>query len=327
MMDKNDLIIVTGAAGFIGSCVVARLNELGYSRLILVDHIGNAEKQKNLRGKKYWQYFDKKEFLQMVESDQVPGKATAIIHMGACSSTTLTDAEYYEINNFCYTRKLAEWALRLNVRFIYASSAATYGDGEIGYRDDNETIYQCKPLNLYGESKQKFDLYALEHGWDKRMVGLKFFNVFGPNEYHKGDMSSVVAKSYERVVKDGRISLFKSYVDGYADGEQKRDFVYVKDVVDVIYFFLERPEKNGIFNVGTGMAKSWNDLAAALFKAVGKQVCIDYVEMPEKLKGKYQYFTQAEITKLTNAGYQQPFTSLEAAIKDYAGYLKDKSCW
>jgi ADP-L-glycero-D-manno-heptose 6-epimerase len=326
-IDKNSLIVVTGAAGFIGSCVVAKLNEEGFANLIIVDHIGNSEKRRNLEKKRYKEYYDKTEFLEVLEADQLPEKVGAVIHMGACSSTTLTDAEYYETNNFQYTQKLARWSLDRGIRFIYASSAATYGVGEAGYKDDVETIRRCRPLNLYGSSKQKFDLYALDHGWCDKMVGLKFFNVFGPNEYHKGEMRSVVAKSYKRVVEEGRISLFKSHVEDYADGEQKRDFVYVKDVVEVILFFLEHPEKNGIFNVGTGRAESWNDLARALFKAVNKPVRIDYVEMPEQLRGKYQYFTQAAIDKLVAAGYRRPFTALDDAVRDYAGYLKAQSRW
>ncbi|MBL8012632.1 MAG: NAD-dependent epimerase/dehydratase family protein, partial [Candidatus Omnitrophica bacterium] len=200
-------------------------------------------------------------------------------------------------------------------------------EGNHNYRDDDLTTLACKPLNLYGESKQKFDQWILDRDLQTKVVGLKFFNVFGPNEYHKGEMRSVVAKAFDRVVREGKISLFKSYDSRYANGEQKRDFIYVKDVVDVVIFLMNNPEINGIFNVGTGQARTWNDLAEALFEAVGKEPKIEYVEMPEILKGKYQYFTQADMTKLRNAGYRRPFTELETAVKDYTGYLKDHRHW
>lgn len=319
------MIVVTGAAGFIGSCIVAKLNERGIDDLILVDHLDDGLKEKNLENKKHAQYYDKKDFLELVQQNQLDASIESIIHMGACSSTTLQDAQYYEENNFEYTRTLAQWALANNVRFIYASSAATYGDGSAGYCDDEATIRQCVPLNLYGESKQKFDEWVLDNGHIDKIVGLKFFNVFGPNEYHKGDMRSVVAKAYEGVAKEGVISLFKSYKADYGDGQQKRDFIYVKDAVDVVLFFVNNPAINGIFNVGTGEARTWNALAESLFKAVGKPANINYIEMPEILQDKYQYFTEADMAKLRNAGYTEPFTSLEDAVSDYAGYLKDCS--
>lgn len=314
------MIVVTGAAGFIGSCVVAGLNARGREDLILVDHM-TEEKAKNLANKKYLKYYEKEDFINFVENENLVELIDAVIHMGACSSTTGTDADYYESNNYQYTLKLAQWCLERDVRYIYASSAATYGAGENGYKDDVETIRKCKPLNLYGESKQKFDEWVLDNNMLDKMVGLKFFNVFGPNEYHKGDMSSVIAKAYQTVVDEGKISLFKSYKEGYADGEQKRDFIYVKDVVDVILYFLDHSEINGIYNVGTGCARTWNDLASALFAAVGKPLDITYIEMPETLQGKYQYFTEADMDYLRSAGYTKPFTSLEDAVKDYSQYL------
>ena len=332
------MIVVTGAAGFIGSCVVSRLNKEGFEDLILVDHINgiapNADnasqgqqslalKKENLKGKKYRTYREKKAFLDLIARDQLDKKIKCIIHMGACSSTTLQDAKYFEENNFEYTLKTAQWALKNNVRFIYASSATTYGDGAGGYRDDDASIRRCKPLNLYGQSKQKFDLWALDQGVLDKIVGIKFFNVFGPNEYHKGDMRSVVSKSYDRVVREGKMALFKSYHKDYQDGEQKRDFIYVKDAVDVVLFFFKNTGVNGIFNLGTGEARTWNDLANGLFKAVGKKPSIEYVPMPENLQNKYQYFTQADMSKLRRSGYTKPFTSLEDAVLDYAGYLKD----
>ena len=323
------MIVVTGAAGFIGSCLVAELNARGRHDLIVVDHLVGEDdpKKKNLAGKRYLRYYDKAEYLKLLKRDSFDFDVETILHMGACSSTTLQDADYFEKNNFEYTCTVAQWALKNNARLIYASSAATYGDGELGYSDEISLIPRLKPLNLYGESKQKFDEWALEHGYQEKMVGLKFFNVFGPNEYHKGDMKSVVSKAYDRVASEGVMTLFKSYHPEYKDGEQMRDFIYVKDAVDVVMFLMERPSINGIFNLGTGKARTWNDLALSLFSAVGRSPNISYMEMPEVLRGRYQYFTQADMTKLRNVGYAKDFTSLEDAVKDYCGYLSTKRCW
>jgi ADP-L-glycero-D-manno-heptose 6-epimerase len=321
------MIVVTGAAGFIGSCIVAKLNERGLGDLILVDHLRDGPKKKNLEHKKYVRYYDKGDFLGLVAQDRLDARLECMIHMGACSSTTLQDERYFRENNYEYTRALARWALGHGVRFIYASSAATYGDGSAGYKDDEETIRRCSPLNLYGESKQRFDRWVLDEGAIDRVAGLKFFNVFGPNEYHKGDMRSVVAKAYQRVVEEGKMSLFKSYKAEYGDGEQKRDFIYVKDAVDIVLFFMDHPRVNGIFNAGSGDARTWNDLAASLFAAVGRPPHIEYIEMPGLLKPRYQYFTQADITKLRNAGYTKPFTKLEDAVYDYVRYLTDGRCF
>src|SRR3989338_2180709 len=310
------MLVITGAAGFIGSCVVAKLNERGREDLILVDHLHGDLKERNLAGKKYARYVDKADFRVQVERGQVQDEVECLIHMGACSSTTLQDKAYFEENNYAYSKILAQWALKNKVRFIYASSAATYGDGSAGYKDDEATICKCAPLNLYGESKQKFDRWVLDNGYFGRMVGLKFFNVFGPNEYHKGEMRSVIAKSYQRVMEEGVMPLFKSYDPEYRDGEQKRDFIYVKDAVDIVLFFMGHPRLNGIFNVGTGEARTWNDLARALFTAVGQQARINYIQIPQILQKRYQYFTQAEMAKLRETGYTKPFTALEDAIED-----------
>jgi ADP-L-glycero-D-manno-heptose 6-epimerase len=317
------VILVTGAAGFIGSCIAAKLNERGEQNLILVDHLNHPQKENNLQNKKYKEYIEKDVFLRRVQTDDFKEPVSCVIHMGACSSTTLQDEEYFRQNNLEYTRTLCQWALKKNIRFIYASSAATYGDGSIGYCDDDATTLQCKPLNFYGWSKQHFDLWVLKEKLGGRVAGLKFFNVFGPNEYHKGDMRSVVAKAYERVHREGTMALFKSYHPDYPDGGQKRDFIYVKDAVDVVLFFYDHPSINGIFNVGTGQARTWNDVAHALFAAVGQQPRIEYIDMPPVLRGKYQYYTQADMKKLRRAGFTQAFIPLEAAIKDYAGYLKE----
>ena len=314
------MIILTGGAGFIGSCFLWKLNREGIEDVIVVDHLDDSEKWRNLLGKKFKDYIQKDDFIRIVEENKLP-KPDHIVHMGACSSTTLTDADYYIKNNYEYSKTLAEWAFSDNTPFLYASSAATYGDGQSGYSDSKEATYGLRPLNMYGYSKQLFDLWVLNNGYESKVIGLKFFNVFGPNEYHKGEMMSVICKNFREVQDKGRIRLFKSYKEEYADGEQKRDFVYVKDAVDVMYYLFRNPDKTGIFNLGTGCARSWNDVAASMFSSLGKKPKIEYIEMPEYLRPKYQYFTQAEMTKLRDAGYSQEFQPLEEAVRDYAGYL------
>jgi ADP-L-glycero-D-manno-heptose 6-epimerase len=243
--------------------------------------------------------------------------------MGACSDTTERNASYMIQNNYDFSKLLANWAVGRGLRFIYASSAATYGDGSQGFCDDETELNKLMPLNIYGYSKQMFDLWAIRAGLLKRIVGLKYFNVFGPNEYHKGDMRSFVVKAFEQINAAGKVGLFKSHRSDYADGEQKRDFLYIKDAVDMTLFFLENRKIGGIFNIGTGAARTWNDLANATFRAMNKEPNIEYIPMPEKLRDKYQYFTQADITKLRKAGYDKEQTSLEDAIKDYVqNYLQ-----
>ncbi len=317
------MIVLTGGAGFIGSCFLRKLNDEGLDDIIVVDHLNDSEKWHNLSGKKFRDYIQKDDFLNMVLEHKLP-TPKAIVHMGACSSTTLTDADYYLKNNYGYSKTLAEWALSKKVPFLYASSAATYGDGENGYSDNEEGLIGLKPLNLYGYSKHLFDLWALNNSLLDKVTGLKFFNVFGPNEYHKESMMSVVCKAFPRLRDEGRISLFKSYKNKYKDGEQKRDFIYVKDAIEVMYYFFCNPSKTGIFNLGTGQSRSWNDLANAMFSALDKKPVIDYVEMPETLREKYQYFTEADMDKLRQAGCDLAFLSLEDSIKDYVGYLDKK---
>jgi ADP-L-glycero-D-manno-heptose 6-epimerase len=309
------MIVVTGGAGFIGSAVVWKLNRQGCDRILVVDHLGTSEKWRNLVPLAYADYLSKDEFLRLVEAHKLP-KPEAVVHMGACSSTTERDADYLLANNYRYTRTLAEWCLDENVRFIYASSAATYGDGSQGYDDCDERAPRLRPLNQYGWSKQLFDLWSLRTGAARKLVGLKFFNVFGPNEYHKGDMSSVVFKAFHQVQAKGQIDLFRSYHPDYRDGGQQRDFVYVKDCVDVIAWLLTN-DVAGIFNLGTGHARSWDDLARAVFAALGREPRIDYIEMPEALRGRYQYFTQAKIDRLQAAGCPVRFRSLEDGVRDY----------
>lgn len=322
MKTQAKTIILTGGAGFIGSAFLWKLNKEGINDVIVVDNLGQSEKWKNLRGKKFADYIQKDDFLKLVEENKLP-KPAHIVHMGACSSTTCTDANYFIKNNYEYTKSLAIWAFRNNVPFMYASSAATYGMGENGYDDDHAKIYNLQPLNMYGFSKQMFDMWLLEHKLIGKATGIKFFNVFGPNEYHKGEMMSVICKNFDNVQKEGKIRLFKSYKSDYKDGEQKRDFIYIKDAVEVMFYFLEHPSKTGFFNLGTGKARTWNDIANAMFSALGKKTVIEYIEMPDYLKPKYQYFTEASMSKLKKAGCSYKFRSLEDSIKDYSTYLKE----
>jgi ADP-L-glycero-D-manno-heptose 6-epimerase len=308
-------IAVTGGAGFIGRNTVEALNEGGHTNILIVDTLGTEEKWQNLRGLCFEDILSPDKFLSLIESNSAP-EIDAIIHLGACSSTTERDADFLLRNNYRYTRTLCEWSLEHRARYIYASSAATYGDGAEGYSDSDEATENLRPLNMYGYSKHMFDLWALRHGLFDRIVGLKYFNVFGPYEDHKHDMRSVVSKSYRQIQSEGKISLFKSYHPDYADGEQKRDFIYVKDAVDVTLSFLEN-RKGGLFNCGTGVARTWKDLAAAVFHAMEKPLKIEFIDMPETLRARYQYFTQADMSKLRAAGFARPFLSLEDGVTDY----------
>ena len=311
------MIVVTGGAGFIGSAVVWRLNQLGEDNIVIVDRLGQSEKWKNLVGLKYADIYHKENFIDMVLDDTVPFQVEAIIHLGACSSTTQKDADYLLHNNYKYTQALAEYALEKGARFIYASSAATYGNGSKGYVDDESKLQELQPLNMYGYSKHMFDLWAQREGIASEIVGLKYFNVYGPNEYHKEDMRSVVHKAFGQIKETGKVKLFKSYKPEYKDGEQKRDFIYVKDAVDITLHFFENRNINGLFNAGTGTARSWVDLVTALFNAMELPVNIEFIDMPETLKGKYQYFTEADITKLRKARYDKKISSIEEGVKDY----------
>lgn len=311
------MIILTGAAGFIGSVVLWRLNQEGYRDILLVDNLGSSAKWKNLVGREFRDYLHKDEFLARIQRGEFAKGVEAVIHIGACSSTSEPDAEYLMRNNFLYSQTLAEFALRANARLIYASSAQVYGDGSLGYDDADAITPTLRPVSMYGFSKQLMDRWVLRSGAVARCAGLRFFNVFGPQEYHKGEMRSVVVKAFEQIVSTGSVSLFKSYRPEFADGEQKRDFVYVKDCADVVVWLLTHPQVNGIFNVGTGQARSWKELATSVYAAMGRAVSVNYVEMPEKLRGQYQYFTEALPGKLRAAGYQQPWTTLESGITEY----------
>jgi ADP-L-glycero-D-manno-heptose 6-epimerase len=317
------MIIVTGGAGFIGSALIAALNKRGITDILVVDEHGK-DKCKNLVNLSFADYAEKNNFLKTVVEKKIGTDIESVFHIGACSDTTETDAKYLRKNNYQYSRLLAQWATDVNVRFIYASSAATYGDGSKGFSDDEEKIQELRPLNMYGHSKQLFDLWARKTGLLKKIVSLKYFNVFGPNEYHKGDMRSFVLKAFEQIRDTGKVRLFKSHNPDYADGEYMRDFLYIKDAVDMTLFFLDNPKINGLFNIGAGKARTWNDLVKAVFAAMGKSPNIEYIEMPDSIRNQYQYFTQADTTKLRKAGYKKQITSLENAIKDYVqNYLQN----
>ncbi|MFW5813290.1 MAG: ADP-glyceromanno-heptose 6-epimerase [Fibrobacterota bacterium] len=317
------MVVVTGGAGFIGSAVVWALNRRGVDDILVVDRLRSGEKWRNLVPLSFSDYMDKGDFLERLEAGAFGPEIDAIIHLGACSSTTEKDADYLSDNNYRYTRGIASWwEKNQNTRFIYASSAATYGNGQQGYDDDESRLETLRPLNMYGYSKHMFDLYARRRGLLDRIVGLKYFNVFGPNEGHKDDMRSMVSKAFENARGEGVISLFKSAREEYADGEQKRDFVYVKDAVEITLYFLENRGAGGIYNVGTGKARTWNDLATALFAALGKPVRVNYIDMPAQLEKKYQYHTQARTDKLRSIGCSHSCMSLEESVKDYVcGYL------
>ncbi len=309
------MIIVTGGAGFIGSCIVRELNNMGYEDIIIVDNIQKTEKWKNMRNKRYIEYISRNDFLDRLP--EFAGKVSHVIHMGACSATTELDFDFLYKNNFEYTKTLWKFCTENQCSFIYASSAATYGAGEFGF-DDKMDIKKLLPLNGYGYSKQLFDLWVEKQSLAPRQhVGFKFFNVYGPNEYYKGSMASVIFHSFNKILETGQMGIFKSYKEGYEDGKQLRDFVYVKDLCKVVHFMIDHPEVSGLFNLGTGTARSFYDLVAATFDAMGVKRNITFVEMPESLRPKYQYFTQAKMDKLREAGYKEDFYSLEEGAKDY----------
>ena len=308
--------IVTGGAGFIGSNIVAALNARGIEDVLVVDRLDDPLKEKNLAALRIADYLDKTDFRMQFLAGRID-RPDVVFHLGACSSTTETDAAYLDDNNVLYTQQLCTWCLAGDVRFIYASSAATYGDGAQGYSDDPARIPSLKPLNLYGASKQAFDRWVLDNGLLDRVVGLKYFNVYGPREHHKGPMRSLVNKAYRQILDTGEMMLFQSYRPEYADGEQERDFIYVRDAVDVTLFFEEHRGIGGIYNCGTGTARTWLDLAHALFGAMQREPRIRFVEMPEDIRPNYQYHTQADTARLRAAGYAAPFTPLEEGVRDY----------
>lgn len=323
----DQLIVVTGGAGFIGSCFVRFLNDLNMENIIVVDDLGNGEKWKNLVGKRVADVLHKNDLFTWLEGKE--SQIEAIIHLGACSKTTEMDANYLLENNYRYSQRLAQYALSNDIRFIYASSAATYGDGAEGFTDDQMEINRLRPLNMYGLSKQLFDQWLLNQGVLDRVVGLKFFNVFGPNEYHKGRMASAITHMLPTAQKEGVVRLFKSNdPKNYSDGGQQRDFIYVKDVVRMIYDFLLN-DACGIYNIGSGRPSSWNELASALFKAINVPVKIEYISMPADLHGKYQNYTCADMTKTRSIiGESAKCLPLEETVIDYVrDYLLVGKTW
>ena len=335
MSTLHGRILVTGGAGFIGSAVVWALNRRGITDIVVADFLeadkkwhgivplGERadEKRRNLASLKFAEYVEADVLRERLHSNAAAfGTFSTVFHLGACSSTTESNEAFLEDNNFAFTRDLATWSLAHRSRFIYASSAATYGDGSAGMDDKDENLARLHPLNLYGHSKQIFDVFAQREGWLPRIVGVKYFNVFGPNEDHKGDMRSLVNKAYQQILATGKVQLFKSHKPEYKDGEQMRDFLYVKDAVEMTLHFAEHPEgkiAGGLYNLGSGEANTWLTLTRAIFAAPGREPQIEFIDMPEVLRGKYQYFTRADIGKLRATGYANPMTPLPDAVRDY----------
>jgi len=335
-MDTNSTIIVTGAAGFIGSCMVGYLNEKGFENLILVDEFDDDEKELNLLHKKYLVRVEREGFFEWIQREHI--KVDFVFHLGARTDTTEFDYSIHQKLNVEYSQKMWDYCTLNSVPLVYASSAATYGNGELGYDDSHELAEKLQPLNPYGVSKNEFDKWALGHAEDNKhcppfWAGLKFFNVYGPNEYHKARMASVIFHSFNQVQQNGVVKLFRSHKEGFKDGEQLRDFVYVKDVINVCWWLMENYTaqkisafSSGLYNLGTGQARSFNDLVKSTFAALDLPANIEYIDMPEDIRDKYQYFTEANMSKLGAVGYAQPFYTLEKGVDDYVrNYLRKKA--
>ncbi len=319
------MIVITGAAGFIASCLIAKLNENNITDLILVDDFSFEKKTKNFETKKFLKKIERLDFLNWFKENY--SQVNYVLHIGARTDTTEKNQSVLNELNLNYTKTIWSICTTNNIPLMYASSAATYGLGENGYDDDETKIDLLKPLNLYGESKNDFDKWAIkQNAQPNKWHGLKFFNVYGPNEYHKGRMASVIFHSFNQIKENNKIKLFRSHNPNYKDGGQLRDFVYVKDVVNVIWYLINTNVKNGIYNLGSGKARSFNDLAIATFKTLNKQPIIEFIDTPLDIRDKYQYFTEANMSKLINTGYSQKFTSLEDGVHDYiTNYLNKNS--
>ena len=324
MMDRNSVILVTGAAGFIGSCMVGYLNRKGFHNIIIVDEFNDENKKLNYEDKKIIARVDRNELFDWLRDH--PMQIDFIFHLGARTDTTEFDYTVLEKLNVDYSKKIWNYCVEKNIPLVYASSAATYGDGELGYKDDHEFPYKLNPLNPYGKSKNEFDKLVLkEKNQPPFWAGLKFFNVYGPNEYHKGRMASVIFHSFNQIKLTGKVKLFKSHKAEYKDGEQLRDFVYVKDVVDICYWLMNEKPASGLYNLGTGKARTFKDLVTAIFKSLGKEPVIEYIDTPLDIRDKYQYFTEADMSKIRNAGYKEDFYSLEEGVETYVkNFLLDK---
>ena len=317
------MLVITGGAGFIGSALLWEFNRLGLDEIVVVDNLAETEKWRNLVKRQYVDYLHRDRFYDLLRRDALPWKISAVAHLGACSSTIERNADFLMENNFHCSRDLCRYALDKGARFINASSAATYGDGSLGFSDAAGLVPGLRPLNMYGYSKQLFDLWLLREHLQSEAASLKFFNVYGPNEYHKGSMQSVVAKAHRQIRTEGRLCLFKSDVPGLAHGEQKRDFVYVKDCAVFMAWLLDRRDVCGIRNVGTGTARSFNDLGRAVFRALGSPCRLEYVDMPPGLSGRYQNYTRADMSWLNAVDCPLTFTPLEDGVTDYVtNYLE-----
>jgi ADP-L-glycero-D-manno-heptose 6-epimerase len=327
MKNTESRILITGGAGFIGSALVWELNRRGCENIVVCDRLSTDEKWKNLVPLKFADYIDGNDLLDAVQHSPAKlGRFDHVLHLGACSATTERDADYLMRNNYEFTKQLCQWSLANQTRFVYASSAATYGDGAHGMNDQDPDIHKLRPLNMYGYSKHLFDLHAKREGWLPNIVGLKYFNVYGPNEDHKADMRSLVHKACGQILATGKVQLFKSHRPDYKHGEQMRDFLYVKDAIRMTLHLAETPSAGGLFNLGSGKAHTWIELATAIFTALGKAPNIEFIDMPEHLQSKYQYYTCADIAKLRASGFTQDITALTEAVRDYVqGYLvRDK---
>ena len=319
------MILVTGAAGFIGSCMAGYLNRKGYHNIIIVDEFHEENKKNNYEDKKIVARIDRNELFDWLNTH--PLQIDFVFHLGARTDTTEFDYSVLENLNVDYSKKIWNYCTEKNIPLVYASSAATYGDGELGYKDDHDLPYKLNPLNPYGKSKNEFDKWAIKRGQESGVgsqksgppfwYGLKFFNVYGPNEYHKGRMASVIFHSFNQIRSSGKVKLFKSHKPDYKDGEQLRDFVYVKDVVDICYWLMNKKPRPGLYNVGTGKARTFKDLVTAIFKSLRKEPVIEFIDTPVDIRDKYQYFTEADMTKLSNAGYKEDFYSLEKGVETY----------
>ena len=323
-MDRNSVILVTGAAGFIGSCMVGYLNRKGYHNIIIVDEFDDENKKPNYEDKKIVARIDRNELFDWLSGH--PIQIDFIFHLGARTDTTEFDYAILEKLNVDFSKRIWSYCVENNIPLVYASSAATYGDGELGYKDDHDLPYKLNPLNPYGKSKNEFDKWVLKEKTQPPFwAGLKFFNVYGPNEYHKERMASVIFHSFNQIKSSGKVKLFRSHKPGYKDGEQLRDFVYVKDVVDICYWLMNEKPASGLYNLGTGKARTFKDLVTAIFKSLGKEPVIEFIDTPLDIRDKYQYFTEADMNKLRNAGYKEDFYSLEEGVETYAkNFLIDK---